>query len=72
MQLKKSGPEKVVAVFILNITDWLEPVPEIVAVNYVFNVPCVVIDPTVETSEQEENEQVVLGKLKYYDNYTDA
>jgi hypothetical protein len=42
------------------------------AVNYVFNVPCVEFDPTVETNLHEENEQVVLGKFKYCDNDTDA
>ena len=41
------------------------------AVNYEFNIPYVVLDPTVDTNEQDENEQVVFGKLKYYDNDTD-
>jgi len=31
------------------------------AVNYVFNVPYTVFDPTEVTSEQEENEHVVVG-----------
>ena len=31
------------------------------AVNYVFNVPCTVFDPITDTSEQDENEQVVVG-----------
>jgi hypothetical protein len=31
------------------------------------NIPYAVLDPTAETNKQEENEQDVLGKLKYYD-----
>ncbi len=41
------------------------------AINYVFNVPCTVLVPTADTNEQEENEQSVLGKRKYSDNNTD-
>jgi hypothetical protein len=61
----------VVAVFIWNITDEVDPVPEMLAINYVFNVPCTVLVPTADTNEQEENEQAVLGKMKYSDNNTD-
>jgi hypothetical protein len=43
-----------------------------VAVNCVFNVPYAVLDPIADTRENEENEQVVLGKLKYYVNDTDG
>lgn len=39
VQLKWRFPENVVAVFIWNITDWDDPLPEILAVNWVFNVP---------------------------------
>jgi hypothetical protein len=38
----------------------------------VFSVPYTVLVPTAETNEQEENEQDVLGKLKYYDKDTDG
>ena len=60
-----------VAVFIWNIIDEVDPVPEKLVLTYVFNVPCTVLVPTADTSEQEENEQDELGKLKYYDNNTD-
>ena len=60
-----------VAVFIWNITVEVDPVPEMLVVNCVFNVPCTVLVPTADTNEQEENEQAILGKLKYYDNDTD-
>ena len=60
-----------VAVFIWKITDEVDPAPEMLVVKCVFNVPWAVLDPTAETNEQEENEQAILGKLKYYDNDTD-
>jgi len=37
-------------------------------VNCVFNVPYTELVPSAETNEQEENEQDVLGKLKYYES----
>ncbi len=37
-----------------------------------FNVPYAVLEPIADTREHEENEQVVLGKLKYCDNKTDG
>ena len=61
-----------VAVSIWNTIDWADPVPEIVAVNCAFNVPCEVLEPIADTKVHDENEQVVLGKLKYYDNDTDG
>ncbi len=54
-----------VAVSIWNTIDWADPVPEIVAVNCAFNVPCEVLEPIADTKVHDENEQVVLGKLKY-------
>ncbi len=61
MQLRYSNPDKVLAVFIKNIIDWEEPVPEMLAVNYVFRDPWTVLVPTADTSEQSKNEQVVDG-----------
>ena len=49
------------AVSIWNITNYEDPVPEILAVTYVFIVPYDVLDPTAETNKQDENEQVVVG-----------
>ncbi len=40
------------------------------AVIYEFVVPWVELVPTVDTKEQEENEHVVSGKLKYQVNDT--
>ena len=50
-------------VFIWNTISEVDPVPEMLAVNCVFNVPYVVLDPTADTNEHDENEQVELGKL---------
>jgi hypothetical protein len=42
-----------------------EPVPEYTVATLENNVPWVVFVPIVLTNEQLENEQDVLGKLKY-------
>jgi len=66
VQLKNKGvDEYTLDVSIEKVTVADEPVPEYTVVTLENNVPWVVIVPIVLTNEQLENEQDVLGKLKY-------